>query len=165
VSAIVKHLSNYAEYHRDRRNVATHMFGIPLIVLAVEVLLSRPQWHAGPLLVSPAMLLAAMAVIFYIRLDIILGAAMAVFLGLGLWIGLALAAMATSIWLGVGAGGFAVGWILQFIGHGIEGRKPAFLDDLKSLLIGPIFVMAEFAFAIGFRNDLKKQMNTGHKLI
>ena len=25
-------LSNYAEYHRDRRNIATHFVGIPMIV-------------------------------------------------------------------------------------------------------------------------------------
>ena len=32
-------LARYGEYHRDRRNVATHSVGIPMIVLAVEVLL------------------------------------------------------------------------------------------------------------------------------
>ncbi|KAB0279091.1 Mpo1-like protein, partial [Klebsiella pneumoniae] len=36
------HLSNYAAYHQDGRNIATHFVGIPAIVLAVAVLLSRP---------------------------------------------------------------------------------------------------------------------------
>jgi len=31
----------YAHYHRDRRNIATHFVGIPLIVLAVGVLRVR----------------------------------------------------------------------------------------------------------------------------
>lgn len=163
MSALVKHLSQYAEYHRNSWNIVTHMFGIPLIVLAVEVLLSRPQWTAGPLTVSPAIIVAAMAAVFYISLDVALGVAMAVLLGLGIWIGLVMAGMKTGIWLGAGAGGFFVGWILQFIGHGIEGRKPAFLDDLRSLAIGPLFVMAEAAFAIGLRNDLKKQINVRHQ--
>ena len=35
------HLSNYAAYHQDGRNIATHFVGIPAIVLAVAILLSR----------------------------------------------------------------------------------------------------------------------------
>ena len=31
---------------------------------------------------------------------------------------------------------FVVGWIMQFIGHKIEGKKPSFLDDLLFLLVG-----------------------------
>ena len=46
-SALVQSLARYAAYHRDRRNVATHLVGIPMIVLAVEVLLSRPVWQIG----------------------------------------------------------------------------------------------------------------------
>ena len=44
---------------------------------------------------------------------------------------------------------FVVGWILQFIGHYYEQRKPAFVDDLVGLLIGPLFLVAEAAFALG----------------
>src|SRR5256885_12287117 len=33
-------------------------------------------------------------------------------------------------WLGWGLGIFAVGWVIQFVGHYYEGRKPAFLDDI-----------------------------------
>jgi uncharacterized membrane protein YGL010W len=32
---------------------------------------------------------------------------------------------------------FVVMWILQFIGHNIEGKKPSFLKDLRFLLVGP----------------------------
>ncbi|ARP08089.1 hypothetical protein K04M3_13820 [Vibrio alginolyticus] len=35
---------------------------------------------------------------------------------------------------------FGVLWILQFIGHKIEGKKPSFFEDLQFLLIGPIWV-------------------------
>ncbi|MEF1186896.1 Mpo1-like protein, partial [Vibrio sinaloensis] len=35
---------------------------------------------------------------------------------------------------------FASLWLLQFIGHKIEGKRPSFLDDLVYLLIGPIWV-------------------------
>ena len=33
-------LAQYAAYHRDRRNIATHFVGVPLIVFAVGVLLA-----------------------------------------------------------------------------------------------------------------------------
>jgi uncharacterized membrane protein YGL010W len=36
---------------------------------------------------------------------------------------------------------FIVAWIGQFIGHKIEGKKPSFFDDLRFLLIGPLFVL------------------------
>lgn len=36
---------------------------------------------------------------------------------------------------------FVLAWIGQFIGHKIEGKKPSFLDDLKFLLIGPIWLL------------------------
>jgi uncharacterized membrane protein YGL010W len=37
---------------------------------------------------------------------------------------------------------FVLAWIGQFIGHKIEGKKPSFFDDLRYLLIGPLFVLA-----------------------
>ena len=35
-----------------------------------------------------------------------------------------------------------------------EGRKPAFVDDVIGLVIGPLFVVAELVFALGLRRDL-----------
>ena len=37
---------------------------------------------------------------------------------------------------------FVLAWIGQFIGHKIEGKKPSFFDDLRFLLIGPLFVLS-----------------------
>jgi uncharacterized membrane protein YGL010W len=37
---------------------------------------------------------------------------------------------------------FVVAWIGQFIGHKIEGKKPSFFEDLRFLLIGPLFVLS-----------------------
>jgi uncharacterized membrane protein YGL010W len=37
---------------------------------------------------------------------------------------------------------FVLAWIGQFVGHKIEGKKPSFFDDLRYLLIGPLFVLA-----------------------
>ena len=62
-------LTKYGEYHRDRRNVATHIVGIPMIVLAVELLLSRPVFGLAGGTMTPAMLLSVAAALFYLKLD------------------------------------------------------------------------------------------------
>ena len=48
IPRLTQQLAKYAAYHRDRRNIATHFIGIPMIVLAVAVLLSRPaRYRSG----------------------------------------------------------------------------------------------------------------------
>jgi uncharacterized membrane protein YGL010W len=37
---------------------------------------------------------------------------------------------------------FVLAWIGQFIGHKIEGKKPSFFDDVRFLLVGPLFVLS-----------------------
>ncbi|RMO12877.1 putative membrane protein [Pseudomonas amygdali pv. morsprunorum] len=133
----------------------THFVGIPLIVLAVAVLLSRPGWTVSGVWVSPAALLALGSTIFYLRLDRPLGVVMAVLLALCIWAGANLAQQKTMVWLSAGAGLFVIGWIIQFIGHYYEGRKPAFIDDVTGLIIGPLFVIAELAFLMGLRKPLQ----------
>jgi len=160
MSALEKQLSTYSEYHRDSRNVATHMVGIPLIVLAVAVLASRPSIAVGEFLrFTPAMLLSAVAAGFYLRLDLRFGIVMVALLGLANWFGLIVGAQPTKPWLAVGLGLFAAGWLLQFLGHHFEGRKPAFLDDIASLLVGPLFIVAEIAFLVGLRSDVRRAVH------
>lgn len=44
---------------------------------------------------------------------------------------------------------FVVGWILQFVGHAIEGNQPAFFKNPIYLLIGPLWLLRRAASAIG----------------
>jgi uncharacterized membrane protein YGL010W len=53
---------------------------------------------------------------------------------------------------------FTVGWIFQFIGHGFEKAKPAFVDDINQLLIGPFFLMAELFFMLGQEKALEAEI-------
>ena len=46
--------------------------------------------------------------------------------------------------------------MIQFVGHYWEGRKPAFVDDLVGLLVGPMFVVAEWLFALGWNRPLQR---------
>jgi uncharacterized membrane protein YGL010W len=148
-------LASYAGYHRDRRNIGVHFVGIPMITVAVAVLLSRPSWVVGGFPVSAALLLALGATVFYLRLDWRYGLTMAALMALNVWIGARLASGSTALWLGSGLGLFVVGWVFQLVGHVWEGRKPAFLDDLIGLLVGPLFIVAELGFALGARNDVR----------
>jgi len=160
---LTEQLTQYAAYHRDRRNIATHFVGIPMIVLALAVLLSRPAFALGaaPFVASPAWVLFGAATLYYLVLDIPLGVMMALVsvacVALGQW----LAAQSTLTWLASGIGLFVVGWVFQFVGHvAYEHRKPAFVDDVIGLLIGPLFVLAETLFGFGWRPALREAIES-----
>ena len=158
MKTLVDHLAQYAAYHRDSRNILSHFVGIPLIVLAVAVLLARPAVEAFGLWLSPATLAAVATAVFYLRLDLRFGLLMSLLLALSLWAAALLALQATVVWLASGIGLFVIGWLIQFVGHYYEGRKPAFVDDLTGLVIGPLFVAAEAAFLLGMRKDVERQI-------
>ena len=149
-------LVQYAGYHRDPRNIASHFIGIPLIVLAIGVLLARVDvaglsgaWAAWAL--SSAWYLSRGKPVLGLATSAVNAALMA---GAHL-----LAAGSVAAWLGWGLGLFALGWMIQFVGHHWEGRKPAFVDDLVGLLVGPIFVVAEWLMALGWDAALAAEIN------
>jgi uncharacterized membrane protein YGL010W len=144
-------LAQYAEYHRDRRNIATHFVGIPLIVFAIGVLLARGS-VAG---LNLAWIVWAASTAWYMtRGNLVLGVAVSLVNAALMALAIPLAGGTAASWLGWGLGLFVVGWILQFIGHYYEGRKPAFVDDLVGLLVGPMFVVAEWLFAAGWGREV-----------
>ena len=155
MKTLIDHLSQYADYHRDPRNIHTHFVGVPMIMFAVVILLSRPVWLLGSLPVTPALACALAASVFYFRLDTRFGLAMAALLAAMLAVAQWVALQSTTLWLATGIGMFVVGWVIQFIGHYYEGRKPAFVDDLVGLIVGPLFVVAEWAFALGLRKEVQ----------
>ena len=44
---------------------------------------------------------------------------------------------------------FIIGWVLQFIGHAIEGNQPAFFRNPVYLLVGPWWLVRRIANAVG----------------
>jgi uncharacterized membrane protein YGL010W len=158
----------YATYHRDRRNIATHFLGIPLIVLAIGIFLARAQFDLGPLRLSAAWVLWAVTGAWYLtRGNLVLGAATTLATALLIWAAHPLAVGTTGAWLACGLVTFVTGWVLQFIGHYYEGRKPAFVDDLVGLLVGPMFVVGEALFAAGLCRPLAQEIErrTGPTLL
>lgn len=156
-------LIQYAHYHRDRRNIATHFVGIPMIVFAIGVLLARPAMDlatpAGELMLTPALLLWGISTLWYLtRGEFALGAAVSLLNGALIMLAAPLAAHGVTTWLAWGFGLFLLGWVIQFLGHVYEGRKPAFTDDLIGLLVGPEFVTAEALFSFGLLHGLRDEI-------
>ena len=151
-------LARYAAYHRDRRNIISHFVGVPLIVFAVGVLLARPVLAAGNVVaLTPAWILFVVAAAWYLtRGSAVLGVAVSAVVGVLLWLGQRAADGSVPVWLGWGLGCFTIGCVIQFIGHWYEGRKPAFVDDLVGLLVGPMFVVAEAMFMLGWNKPLQE---------
>jgi len=146
-----RQLVEYARYHRDPRNIATHFIGIPLIVFGIAALLARvPLGAAGAWLPGAHWVVWALATLWYLRLGRASLTAVTV-LVLALLVALAggLRDAPAPVWLSWGLGSFVVGWVFQAVGHVWEGRKPAFFDDLRGLLVGPMFLVAEVMMALG----------------
>lgn len=155
MKTLIDHLAQYADYHRDPRNIHTHFVGVPMIMFAVVLLLSRPVWWLAGVPLSPALVAAVAAAAFYVRLDLRWGLVMSALLAAMLAAAMGMGALSTTTWLAWGVGLFAVGWVIQFVGHYYEGRKPAFVDDVMGLLVGPLFVVAEWSFALGLRKEVQ----------
>lgn len=148
-------LAQYAEYHRDRRNIVSHFVGVPMIVFGIGVLLARPALSAFGLSLTPAWVAFALTVAWYLtRGSVVLGVAVSAAVAILIKLGQEVAGGSVGVWLGWGTGFFAVGWLIQFIGHWYEGRKPAFVDDVIGLLVGPMFVTAEAMFMLGWNKPL-----------
>jgi uncharacterized membrane protein YGL010W len=148
-------LAQYAANHRDRRNIATHFLGMPLVVFGVGVLLGRPAIEIGSLDLTPAWLLWAASTIWYLtRGDLVLGVAVSLANAVLLALAQPLAAWSTLAWLAWGGSACIIGWIMLFVGHCYEGRKSATIDDLYSMLVGPMFIAAEALFALGWGKSM-----------
>ncbi len=151
-------LVQYALYHRDRRNIQTHLVGVPMIVFAIGVLLSHPAVTVAGWVLTPAGVLLAFSAAWYLTrgefgLQLLVAAVMAALIG-----GAHALGQTSASWLGWGVGLFVTGWIIQFVGHWYEGRKPAFADDLVGLLVGPMFVVLELAAAAGLFKSLMQRI-------
>lgn len=120
------------------------MAGIPLIVLTLFALLARaPLFTVAGYAVTPAEILLVGAVLYYLTLDVPLALLMAVASGALLLIGRQLS------WP-VALGLFALGWVLQFLGHYVyEKRSPAFYKNALHLLVGPLWILAKLVRRAG----------------
>ena len=129
---IDRFISRYSESHLHPLNEAIHCVCVPAIVFALlGMVWSLHPWAA--VLVS----LASLAYYLWLSRPFALG--MLLMSLAMLW---GLSAIPPEQLFVVALAVFVLGWIGQFVGHKIEGKKPSFFDDLRYLLIGPLFVLA-----------------------
>jgi uncharacterized membrane protein YGL010W len=122
--------ARYGAAHRHPVNEAIHWVCVPAITWSVVAL----AWWLSPYV---ALALGTLALVFYAYLSVPIALAMLVAVALIV----ASCVHAPDSIGAIAAAVFVVAWIGQFAGHRIEGRKPAFLDDVKFLLIGPAWVL------------------------
>ncbi|ESP90368.1 DUF962 domain-containing protein [Pseudoalteromonas luteoviolacea] len=164
MKSLEEHLVQYALYHRDKRNIRTHLVGVPLIVFAVIMLTYIPLFEFSQFEVTLSVILIGAVGAYYFYLSAWLGLIMIAILATGYALTTVLSSqimlfgVPMSGFYAIGVGIFLFGWVVQFIGHHFEGKKPAFVDDLMGLLIGPLFVLVEVLFKFGCMKHLEMKI-------
>lgn len=138
------YFSEFALHHENIANQRTHFLGIPMMVVAVYAWLSKLIWisFTGPgvlpfLRLDAGVLLVLLSSAWYVWFDWRLGSRFVPVLFVGYWIG----RMVPGPWIWAL---FLCGWTLQFIGHAVfEKKSPAFLRNIKHMLVGPIWVFSK----------------------
>jgi len=131
-------LERYGEFHRNPMNKAIHWVCVPLIVWSVLGAL----WSVSPVAAYGTI---GVMMVFYLWLSLPLALGMLGVTALMAWSLTLLGPQALIVSIAV----FVAAWIGQFIGHILEGRKPAFLEDVRSLLIGPVWLLADLYRRLG----------------
>ena len=150
----------YAESHKNHTNEIIHWICVPLIVFSLLGLVwCIPFPHLDFLgryngFVNWASFLIAFSVYYYYKLSPVLSYLMLILISLMSYGIVSIEQWGNNggpaLWLACTVI-FVASWIGQFIGHKIEGKKPSFLDDVKFLLIGPIWLLHFLCIKVGLR--------------
>ncbi len=125
-------LAAYGESHLHPVNEVIHFVCVPVIAFSLLGLL----WAVQPLV---AVGLVVASLLYYLTLSA--SFALGMLLMSGAMLGILAWLPQAWVWQ-VSLAVFVLAWIGQFIGHKIEGKKPSFFDDVRFLLIGPLFVLS-----------------------
>ena len=133
-------LAHYGESHQHPRNELIHFIAIPLIMLSLLGMMFALHPYLAYAFIAASML-------YYLRLSLLFTFSM----GICSLLALALVWAMGPRLLPVSIAIFAGAWVMQFIGHKIEGKKPSFFEDLQYLWVGPLFVLAKLFDKVGIR--------------
>lgn len=136
----------YSVSHKNLTNKKIHYICVPLIFFSVVGLfmsipnqILKPLASIHPIFANWAFIIILFVLLFYFRLSITMGLKMLAFTTLCLVGNYFIGKSFPLLWFSIAV--FIVGWIGQFYGHKIEGKKPSFIKDLQFLLIGPAWVI------------------------
>ncbi len=137
--------SEYGESHQNHKNKLIHYICVPAIYMStLGAIFSIPFPIDTSFFMDWTVIVMVPILYFYFRLSAVVGITMAIFtfvsLGFIHWwhtnMAMSVLMMSTIV--------FVAAWIMQFVGHKIEGKKPSFFKDLQFLLIGPAWIVAHF---------------------
>ncbi|GIU44096.1 DUF962 domain-containing protein [Shewanella algidipiscicola] len=161
MKSAVEQLSTYKSVHLNPTNIKTHFIGVPLIIWSAFVMLNTIpitflKLTEPTLVLNVAGLCAVGVLIYYFKLHVRLALGLTLFI-IPVLFSSYYVAQIEAAWI-IALSVFVIGWVFQLIGHKYEKAKPAFIDDLNQLLIGPFFLMAELYFMMGFEQDLNQEI-------
>lgn len=133
-------LAHYGENHQHPTNELIHFMAIPLIMLSLVGMLFALHPYVAYAFVAASM-------VYYARLSLVFLLTMA----LGSVLVLALVHAMGALVLKLSVAIFVGAWIMQFVGHKLEGKKPSFFEDLQYLWVGPLFVLSKLFIKLGIR--------------
>lgn len=165
MKSIEEQLARYKSVHLNQTNINTHFIGVPLIIFAATLMLGTVTFAIDinelfsipfTLNLTLAMVIFAVVSVYYLALHRLLAVGMLIYVVVNLFFAQLFSDTENLLYIALGL--FALGWVIQFIGHYYEKAKPAFVDDLSQLLIGPLFLMAEVYFMLGLESVLKTRV-------
>lgn len=133
-------LAHYEESHRNPKNELIHFVAIPLIMLSLVGMMFAAHPYIAYAFIAASM-------VYYLRLSLVFFVTMLLWsvLSVGVLFAMGSMVLELSVVIFVGA------WILQFIGHKLEGKKPSFFEDIQYLWVGPLFVLSKLFTQLGLR--------------
>lgn len=154
----------YQSYHRTPGCKATHFFGVPLVTFSILVPMGwlHASWFGQRATLAMAFVLATL--VYYFLLDALLATLMTMImapvLSLADWS--SRLPFRESLWVFLLA--FAGGWVFQILGHIIEGKRPALLDNFtQAVFTAPLFLLAEALMAFGWTGPTPRPKRPGQK--
>ena len=148
-------LDEYGESHQNPTNKAIHWLAVPVIVWTVVALLWSipfPGFVQGlGLPLNWAILMLVLAQLYWFNLSIALGAGLLLYNALMIFLTVRIEALSPWPLWQLAIAVFILAWILQFIGHAVEGKRPSFFKDVQFLLIGPAWLLAFIYRAVGLK--------------
>ena len=146
----------YGSSHRHPVNVGIHLLFVPIITASIFLALMPLTLPLGASHLPVAYLFAGVALVYYLTLDVASALALVPIAGGLLLLARWAAATLPGPWLwGLAAAGFFGGYLAQFVGHAIEGRKPALVDHpVRGVLAAPLFMGVELSRMLGLRRQL-----------
>lgn len=133
-------LAHYEESHRNPKNEIIHFIAIPLIMLSLVGMMFALHPYVAYAFIAASM-------VYYLRLSLVFLVTMLLWSVLSVALLFAMGAMVLELSVAI----FIGAWVLQFIGHKLEGKKPSFFEDIQYLWVGPLFVLSKLFTKLGLR--------------